>query len=339
MNDKHIKTGLKLIRRLGITPSNELTPHRLAEHFDLKHVPFMHKSRYEGLWAVGRGESALGVTKIKALHLDNALNISLIGKGITFDSGGISIKPGRDMHLMKFDMLGAATVLAVANYFKQTDNALKYINLDIYGTCASNVFAGAGRQMLPGDVLTYHTDYEDDNKTVKVEVINTDAEGRLVLADGIIAAKNQPNKPDLIVTVATLTGGAKAALGPGTAIFGSPHYISQVKVAAESEGELIWPLPVWDCHRQDIKCPVKGLADIRNMGTMASASTAAAFLEHFTGDTEWVHLDIAGSAYKDEVPTGVMFKTLVRMIKDLDATLSEMRVEKKDSSKIESSCI
>lgn len=279
-------------------PPNELTPVKLAEYFQEKKFAFVSSNELAGLKAVGGTKAWLGYSKVG--RGESATKIALVGKGITFDSGGISIKPHHNMHHMKFDMLGCATVLALE---KSLANCAGTFHL--YGCCAENSFHQ--ETMRPSDVITY-----DDN--TKVEVIDTDAEGRLVLADGILAAKK--HKPDLIITIATLTGAARAALGNGTAVFGnhSPTIKTFLEIARAC-GEDVWQLPIWDQHRKNIKGQ-KGVSDIKNLGTIAGASTAAAFLEHFVGGTAWIHLDIAGSAYKNDVPTGVMYKTLKTYLED-----------------------
>lgn len=288
--------SISLIKKLGLMPPNELTPVKLAQYFDEQEYAFVSK-HLAGHRAVGASKSWLGYSKVgKGV---SKLCVALIGKGITFDSGGISIKPSHNMHHMKFDMLGAATVLALAR-----DLSKSPVTFHLYGCCAENTFHG-NDTMRPSDVLTY-----DDGTTV--EIINTDAEGRLILADGILAAKR--HDPDLIITIATLTGAAKAALGEGTAIFGNCQgEIDNMLVAATECDELLWQLPIWDQHREDIKGQ-KGVSDLKNQGTIAGASTAAAFLEHFAGETHWIHLDIAGSAYKNDIPTGAMYKTLKQFL-------------------------
>lgn len=289
---------MKLIKKLGLMPPNVLTPVKLAEYFQEKEYAFT-SNKLAGLKAVGCSKAWLGYSKVGK----GTKNIAIVGKGITFDSGGISIKPSRDMHHMKMDMLGAATVLALAKELDKLD-----ATFHLYGCCAENTFHHD--QMRPGDVLTFV------NGTT-VEIINTDAEGRLVLADGILAAKE--HNPDLIITIATLTGAARAALGDATAVFGNcQDAVDKLLSVAAECGEAAWQLPIWEQHRKDI-AGQKGVSDIKNQGTIAGASTAAAFLEHFivtdyehfVADNKWIHLDIAGSAYsKDGVPTGAMYKTL-----------------------------
>ncbi len=290
--------SIALIKELGMMPPNILTPIKLAEYFHHQTYAFVNNGQLAGLSAVGGSKAWLGHSVVG--RGESSTKIAIVGKGITFDSGGISIKPHHNMHHMKMDMLGAATVLALAKPLSKCSGTLH-----LYGCCAENTFHQD--TMRPGDVLTYA------NGT-KVEIIDTDAEGRLVLADGILAAKKED--PDLIITIATLTGAAKAALGNATAVFGNKQAL--VKTFTEIAGaceEEVWQLPIWDQHRKNIK-GVKGVSDIKNLGTIAGASTAAAFLEHFVGDTPWIHLDIAGSAYKNDVPTGVMYKTLKTYLED-----------------------
>ena len=269
-------------------PPNELTPIKLAEHFQEKEFA-LTSPRLVGLKTVGGSKAWLGYSKVG--KSTSELNIVIVGKGITFDSGGISIKPSNKMHEMKMDMLGAATVLALAKPLSKLDGTFH-----LYGCCAENTFHHDS--MRPGDVITYPDG-------TSVEIINTDAEGRLVLADGILEAKK--HSPNLIITIATLTGAARAALGEGTALFSNRDDLAKRFIDYSKED--IWRLPIWEQHRKNIKGQ-KGVSDLKNLGTIAGASTAAAFLEHFVGDTPWIHLDIAGSAYKDGVPTGAMFKTI-----------------------------
>jgi leucyl aminopeptidase len=281
----------KLIKKLGLMPPNVLTPLELACYFE-EH----HHDGLPGHHAVGRDNSFLGKTVTG--NLDSEVTIAVVGKGITFDSGGISIKPSYNMHHMKFDMLGAATALALKTPLKRC----KY-KVELYGCCAENTFHNNATR--PGDVIEYI-----DGTTV--EIINTDAEGRLVLADGILEARK--HSPKLIITIATLTGAAKAALGPATALFSNDYKLADKFLeTADKCLEHVWQLPIWDMHKDDIKGQ-KGVSDLKNQGTMAGASTAAAFLAHFIGDTKWLHLDIAGSAYKDGVPTGVMLDSLTKFL-------------------------
>lgn len=298
-----IKKAKKLITKLGLMPPNVLTPHKLASYFTDRTYAYTSPEELAGLYGVGRSLAWMGHSSLPPQETSKR-TIALIGKGITFDSGGVSIKPSYNMHHMKFDMLGAATVLGACQDLKD----LKETHIEAYGCCAENTFHN--NALRPGDVITYPNGS-------RVEIINTDAEGRLVLADGILQSKEY--KPDLIITIATLTGAARAALGDATALFSNnDDYASKFLSAAADCKELIWRLPIWDIHRKDIKVKNNKVADIKNQGTMAGASTAAAFLEHFIGDTPWIHLDIAGSAYKAEEPTGAMLESLVTFIRRID---------------------
>lgn len=289
--------SISLIKKLGLMPPNILTPSKLADYFQEK----SNNEKLTGHLAVGGSKAWLGHSKVGKGTLP--LKIAIVGKGVTFDSGGISIKPSQNMHHMKFDMLGCATVLALKKHLT-TLSSTYYL----YGCCAENTFHG-NDTMRPADVITY-----PDGTTV--EILNTDAEGRLVLADGILAAKEKG--VDFIITIATLTGAAKAALGEATAVFSNNSVTAEkfIKVAQECK-EDAWQLPIWEQHRKNIKGQ-KGVSDLKNCGNIAGASTAAAFLEHFVGDTSWLHLDIAGSAYKNDVPTGAMYKTLLTYLKKVE---------------------
>jgi len=297
----NIKKGKKLIIELGQLPPNVLTPEVLAGKFQ-HGIPAALDEGMVGLRAVGGNKAYMGNTVLGSGEKITAL----IGKGVTFDSGGISIKGGANMKDMKFDMLGAATVLAVGNAYIQKPSS----TLAILAPCAENTFHDDTYR--PGDILSYPDG-------TRVEIDNTDAEGRLILADAILKIRSDVS---LIITIATLTGAAAAALGEATAVFSNDDEVAAEFLAvAEAEGERAWRLPLWKEHRDaiDIKWEKKKKGDtsafISNCARGgAGASTAAAFLEVFVGDTPWLHLDIAGSAYKDGVPTGAMLKSLVTFL-------------------------
>lgn len=273
-------------------PPNILNPEKLASYFDMQSVSRNHV----GIQAVGGGEGWMGYT-----HLgidDSPAKVSVVGKGITFDSGGISAKPSSGMWKMKCDMLGAATALALKHTLK------KDLRVDLYGCIAENTPRTNG--MRPSDVLTY-------SDGTKVEVVDTDAEGRLVLADGILEAKE--SNPELIITIATLTGAA-LAVEPATVLFANSEQLAKdFEQSAKECDEKVVQFPIYQEHRDNIKGK-KGVADIKNLGSMkAGTCTAAAFLEHFIGDTPWIHLDIAGSATDaGGEPTGAMLATLTHFI-------------------------
>ena len=208
--------------------------------------------------------------------------LAVVGKGIVFDSGGLSLKPAAAMEDMKTDMSGAAAVFGAVQVIAEMG-----LNVKVLGIMplAENMPGGAAQR--PGDVLRIM-----NGKTI--EVLNTDAEGRLVLADGLSLAAEQD--PDLIVDVATLTGACKVALGDHIAgLFGNDDdAVDKVRDAAAAAGERVWPMPLPDDYRKMIDSDI---ADMKNVGTRwGGAITAAALLKEFVDDKPWAHLDIAGPA-------------------------------------------
>src|SRR5436853_5647925 len=243
--------------------------------------------------------------KIDKRHKDELL--ALVGKGITFDSGGISLKPGENMELMKYDMTGAATVIGIMRAIAQLKPAIPVLGV---APCSENL--PSGKATKPGDVLTAMT-----GKTI--EVINTDAEGRLVLADAIAYAKKLG--ATRIIDLATLTGAVSIALGDvNTAILGTDQgLIDEVIASGVEVGEKFWQLPLDKEYTNQIKSDI---ADIKNVGgKKAGTITAAAFLKEFADGVEWAHLDIAGTAWGDDAkpyrskgPTGIAVRTMVRFV-------------------------
>ncbi len=211
--------------------------------------------------------------------------IAFVGKGVTFDSGGISIKPSPKMDEMKYDMSGAAAVIGVFHALGDID-----VPYEVHGVVAASENMPDASATKPGDVVTAM-----DGTTI--EVLNTDAEGRLVLADALCYTAKKI-KPDTILDLATLTGAVVMALGHElTGIFPTSDKLRDDLLAAGAEmGELCWPLPLLDCHKEQVKSKV---ADLRNINSgQGNGSTAgAAFLAGFVGDIEWCHLDIAGTAW------------------------------------------
>jgi len=212
--------------------------------------------------------------------------IALVGKGITFDSGGLSIKPWKSMEWMKQDMSGAAAVLA-------TVQAAAELQLPVevrgYIAAAENMTGGGAQK--PGDIITYR------NGTT-AEVLNTDAEGRLVLADALCVAVEE--KPDCIIDLATLTGACMVALGTRVAgVLGNDQRLVETLLRHGKEtGEDLWQLPLVEDYMEDIK---SFNADIQNTGSgWAGTITAALFLRSFVGETKWAHLDIAGPAFAEK---------------------------------------
>ncbi|MDP6456922.1 MAG: leucyl aminopeptidase [Candidatus Marinimicrobia bacterium] len=213
---------------------------------------------------------------------------AFVGKGITFDTGGISIKPSSKMDEMKFDMCGAATVLGIM----QAVGRLKP-KVNIVGAIAATENMPGGHATKPGDIVRAY-----NGKTI--EILNTDAEGRLVLADAL-AYVSQKHDPRYMVNFATLTGAVIIALGHvASGVMGNDEkLIDAIRKAAEASGEKVWPLPLWDEYCDDIKSKI---ADVKNLGAPRQAGTIAggAFLKEFVGETPWAHVDIAGTAWRDK---------------------------------------
>ncbi|MDQ0850775.1 leucyl aminopeptidase [Arthrobacter sp. B3I9] len=277
----------------------------------------LEKDGFGGILGVGKGSSRQPrLVKVEYSPAKATAKIALVGKGITFDTGGISIKPALNMGDMKSDMAGAAVVL-------NTVLALAGLGLPVKATAwlciAENMPSGTAQR--PADVLTVF-----GGKTV--EVLNTDAEGRLVMADGIVAASEE--YPDAIIDVATLTGAQLVALGDRTAgVMGSDDVTGPLKAAADRAGELVWPMPLPEELRASLDSQV---ADIANIGERhGGMMTAAVFLREFVGkgkDGEqipWAHIDIAGPSFNNGSPygythkqgTGCTVRTLVAYAEDL----------------------
>ena len=210
----------------------------------------------------------------------------LIGKGVTFDTGGISIKPAERMEDMKYDMSGAAAVLGAMHGIAELG-----LEVNVIALVPSTENMPSGSAYKPGDVIRSHL-----GKTI--EIVNTDAEGRLILADALSYA--QRFKPAAIVDAATLTGAVVVALGnQAIGLMGNDgDLIDEIRAAGQRVGERCWPMPLWDEYRELID---SNIADMKNSGGRAAGSiTGGWFLKEFAGDTPWVHLDIAGTAYRDE---------------------------------------
>jgi len=235
--------------------------------------------------------------------------LALVGKGLTFDTGGISLKPPTKMDEMKFDMCGSGTVLGVMNAVVQLKPKINII----FAIGATENMPG-GNATRPGDIVTAY-----NGKTI--EVLNTDAEGRLVLAD-VLSYVADKYKPEAMIDFATLTGAVLIALGDrSSGIMGNDEkLLNQVKASSDTTGERVWELPLWDEYSKDIK---SNIADIKNLGRgrLAGTISAGAFLKEFVSDIPWVHIDIAGTAWGPKEPaympkngaTGVA----VRLIYDL----------------------
>jgi leucyl aminopeptidase len=232
--------------------------------------------------------------------------LGLVGKGITFDTGGISIKPADGMERMKDDMAGGAAVVCAMRAISALNAPVRVI-----GVVPTTENMPGGRAIKPGDVLT-----SASGKTV--EVINTDAEGRLILGDGLWYARKLGATH--LVDVATLTGSIVVALGKITSgLFGTPQsWVDTVRSVADRAGDRVWPMPTFDEYFEQIKSEI---ADLMNTGGRPAGSvTAALFLKEFAGGLPWAHLDIAGTAWLEEAkpylpkgPSGVAVRTLAEL--------------------------
>lgn len=218
-------------------------------------------------------------------------NVCVVGKGLTFDTGGISIKPASKMDEMRYDMCGAGAVLGLFHALKHGGLGTHRLRHNLIGVIAATENMPGPNAQKPGDVVTAM-----DGHTI--EVLNTDAEGRLVLADAICWAKKF-HKPAAIVDLATLTGAVVTALGHEMAgIMGNDQkLIDALIVAGKRADEPLWQLPLWDCHKEQVKSKFADLANINGPQHGNGSTAGGAFLSYFAGDTEWVHLDIAGAAY------------------------------------------
>ncbi len=247
----------------------------------------MRDAGMHAILAVSRGseeEARLITLEHKGGNAGDA-PLVLVGKGLTFDAGGISLKPPAGMEKMKFDMSGGAAVLAAMQAVAELD-----IKANVVGIVPSSENLPSGTAVKPGDVIQTLA-----GKTV--EVVNTDAEGRLILADAL--AHGAKMKPAAMVDCATLTGAVVIGLGHhAAAVIGTDDaLIEELREAGTQSGERCWPLPLWPEYRRQLDSET---ADLVNVGGRPGGSiTAAAFLREFVGDTPWAHLDIAGTAYGD----------------------------------------
>ena len=237
--------------------------------------------------------------------------ILLVGKGLTFDSGGVSLKPGAGMQDMKYDMCGGAAVMCAMQAVAEEEP-----NVRVVGIVPSTDNMPSGAALKPGDIVNHYGG-------TTAEIINTDAEGRLILADAL-AYGIEKYSPDYVCDVATLTGAVVIALGHHHTgiVSNDDKLVALASQAADRAGEPVWRLPLTDQYRKQIKSEV---ADIKNTGGRPGGTiTAAAYLEKFVGDTPWIHFDIAGTAwdftekkYIPKGPTGTCTRTLIELIRSL----------------------
>ena len=323
-----IAESVKNVRNLVNTPPSHMYPETFADYVkksfkrnakltvEILEEKALKKQGFGALIGVGQG-SVNPPRFVRLAYKSRGANfhLALVGKGITFDTGGISLKPPASMHTMKCDMAGAATVIEAFRAIMQLD--LK-INVSAYAALAENMPSATAQR--PSDVVTTF-----GGKTV--EVLNTDAEGRLVLADAL--GRAQKDKPDLIIDIATLTGAATVALGSRTAgiMANKEEARDQVFASAKETGEAMWPMQIPEETRTILDSKT---ADIANVGFTPNPAggmmVGAAFLQEFVDENiAWVHIDIAPPAFNEGAPygyngfggTGVGVRTLVHLAQKL----------------------
>ncbi|MHB1613578.1 MAG: leucyl aminopeptidase [Actinomycetes bacterium] len=319
-----VAEAVNLARDLVNTPPNDLHPVELAQAAvdAAKALPIkvgvlderaLRRGGYGGIIGVGQGSAnPPRLVTLTYRHPRATRRLALVGKGVTFDSGGLSLKPPASMPGMKADMSGAAAVIAAVTAIARLGVEIEVVG---WAPMVENLPSGAAQR--PSDVLTTY-----GGRTV--EVLNTDAEGRLILADALVAAA--ADKPDLIVDAATLTGAALVALGrrTGAVMSNDDRTRDRVVDAATRAGEAMWAMPLPDELRASLDSPIADLANIgdRNGGMLV----AGIFLREFVPATiPWAHLDIAGPAFNEEKPfgytpkggTGAAVRTFVKIAEDL----------------------
>ena len=298
-----IGEGVALARTLGNLPGNVCTPAHLAEAAQqiadehqldcriLEQVD-MEALGMHSLLSVAKGSRQ--APKLIVMHYRGGKPgdkpVVLVGKGVTFDTGGISLKPGEGMDEMKFDMCGAASVLGT---LKATALLQLPVNLTVIAPCVENMPGGAASK--PGDIVTSLSGQT-------IEILNTDAEGRLILCDALTYAERFA--PAAVIDVATLTGACVIALGHvATGLFANDEDLAgELLEAGGAAFDRAWRMPLWDDYQEQLK---SNFADMANIGGRPAGSvTAACFLSRFTGKFAWAHLDIAGTAWKSGAEKG-----------------------------------
>ena len=318
-NGVAIAEGMALARRLAMMPGNLCTPDYLADtgrdiakrHGMKVTVLGRKEMEEEGMGSfLGVAQGTPQEPRLIALEhrRGSGRPVVLVGKGLCFDSGGISIKPAQSMELMKFDMCGAAAVLGAMETIGRLD-----LKANVVGLVGSTTNMPSGTAFKPGDVLKSHLGKF-------IEIVNTDAEGRLVLCDVLSWARRF--EPAAVLDAATLTGACVIALGhTASGVFGNDDaLVQEVLGAGKRASEPGWHLPTWEDYKELNKSDV---ADVKNSGGRAAGAIAAAmFLKEFTESYPWVHLDIAGTAYSEtdlvalpKGPTGVPVGTFVEFVR------------------------
>jgi leucyl aminopeptidase len=318
-----IGEGINFARLMALTPGNDMTPtHMSAEatrlakeaglEVDVLDEARMLEKKMGSLLGVSRGSDEPATLTVMMYKGDPSSSeiVALVGKGLTFDSGGISIKPAEAMHEMKYDMCGGAGVIGAMYAIGKLKP-----KINVMGVIPSSENLPGPKAMKPGDILRAM-----NGKTI--EVINTDAEGRLILADALCYARELGATK--IVDAATLTGACVVALGHAASgvMSNDDAFVERFLKVVGDVGERYWRLPLYDDFDTQIKSDI---ADIKNTGGRpGGAETAGAFLKNFVADVPWIHLDIAGTAYLDGAssymakgPTGTPVRAFVSIVEDL----------------------
>lgn len=289
-----------LARRLQDTPGNRMRPRDLVEEAeaiaaDSEQVSLkvfdekaMKRMKMGSLLSVSRGseEPAYLIHLVYRPKKKARGRVCFVGKGLTFDAGGISLKPSAKMDEMKYDMSGGAAVLGAMAAAAGLEP-----DVEVHALVPASENLPDGKANKPGDLVTAMNG-------LTIEVLNTDAEGRLILADALCYA-DEKIRPDAMIDLATLTGAVVVGLGHeySGAMGNDEDLVDSLVAAGKRSGELVWPLPIHERHRGEMKGTVGDLKNISSPGAGAGSSTAGAFLENFVGEIPWVHLDIAGSAW------------------------------------------
>src|SRR3990167_327057 len=324
-----IAKSVNMARHWVNLPPNALTPSDLAD--EAEQIAKKHHYEYEifdhakvkslgmgGLIAVSQGsKQECRFVIIKHMVSPSAPTLGFVGKGITFDSGGLSLKPPQHMETMKEDMSGAAAVIATMDALGSNK---PNVNIIAIAPMAENLPSGEATK--PGDIIRFY-----NGKTAEVK--NTDAEGRLILADAL-SYITAHYKLDALIDIATLTGACAYALGPYFSGMISEHddLAAKVMQVGKRSGDVVWRLPITADYKAAVQAEVADLCNIGKKSIQAGAITAAAFLQNFVGDTPWVHIDIAGTAFnvpnisyfRPETATGVGVRLFVELASTWEKT-------------------
>jgi leucyl aminopeptidase len=323
----HIATAVATARDFVNTPPSHLYPDEFAKRakalgeaagldVEVLDDKALAKAGFGGVIGVGKGSSR-PPRLVRLTHKGakrKGKRVALVGKGITFDTGGISIKPAANMHHMTSDMGGAAAVIATVVLA-----ARQQLPIDVIATVPMAENMPSATAQRPGDVLTQYGG-------ITVEVLNTDAEGRLILADAIVRACE--DEPDYLIETSTLTGAQTVALGARTpGVMGSDEFRDRVAGLSQAEGENAWPMPLPEELKDDLKSSVADLANVSG-SRFAGMLVAGTYLREFVADgVQWAHIDIAGPAYNSGGPwgytgkggTGVPTRTMFAVLEDIAA--------------------